>query len=202
MIARLFWVVLMLSATMVGAVSFRYLSPVVPFPARLANVLTHRDALTIHACAASVALIIGPWQFLPGLRRRRLNLHRVLGRCYAASVLVGWLASIIVALHAQTGACAAAGFLALGLCWITATFMAVWKITHGEIAAHRRWMIRSYALTAAGITLRIYLGTALGLQLPFVVAYPIIAWLCWVPNAVGAEIVLRVRQGRKQEVLF
>ncbi len=188
---RVFWVVMTIVATFIGVFSFRYLLPNAPFPARLTNVLTHREALTIHATAASIALLIGPWQFVAALRAHHIKLHRALGRCYAAAVLVGWLASMIVALHAQTGFYAAAGFLALGLCWITATASAIWKVMHGDIAAHRRWMIRSYALTAAGITLRLYLGTALALQLPFVVAYPIIAWACWVPNALVAEIILR-----------
>jgi uncharacterized membrane protein len=183
---------MMLSATGVALFSLRYLLPKVPFPARLTNVLTHREALTIHASAASVALLVGPWQFVSVLRDRHLNLHRALGVCYAAAVLTGWLASITVALHAQTGLAASAGFLALGACWVTATATAIWKVTHGDIAAHRRWMIRSYALTAAGITLRIYLGAALALHLPFVVAYPVIAWACWVPNALIAEQILRL----------
>jgi len=68
--------------------------------------------------------------------------------------------------------------------------MAVWKVAHGESAAHRRWMIRRYALAAAGITLRIYLGTAVALNLPFVIVYPIIARACWVPNALLAELAL------------
>ena len=52
-------------------------------------------------------------------------------------------------------------------------------------------MVRSYALTAAAITLRLYLGVALGFRLPFTAAYPAIAWLCWTPNLVAAEILLR-----------
>lgn len=180
-----------LAAISVGLFSLRYMLPKIPFPARLDNVLSHRIALTIHAGAAALALLIGPWQFVAGLRERHLALHRALGRCYATAVFIGWLASIIVALHAQTGLCAAAGFLVLGFCWVTATAMAVWKVAHRDIAAHRRWMIRSYALTAAGITLRIYLGGAIALNLPFIVVYPIIAWACWVPNALIAELALR-----------
>jgi hypothetical protein len=52
-------------------------------------------------------------------------------------------------------------------------------------------MIRRYALAAAGITLRIYLGTAVALNLPFVIVSPIIARASWVPNVLIAELALR-----------
>ena len=59
-------------------------------------------------------------------------------------------------------------------------------------------MIRSYALTAAAITLRVYLGIATGLHLPFNIAYPVIAWLCWVPNFAVTELVLLLTKPRAQ----
>lgn len=186
------WALLTVLATAVAAYSLRYVLPHVPHPARLTNFVTHRVALTVHAAAASVALLIGPWQFAGGIRRRYPRVHRAAGRGYAAAVLVGWVASVFVAVHAQTGMVASAGFLALGLCWITVTGVAIWHITQGNVRAHRRWMIRSFALTAAAITLRIYLVSALALNVDFLVAYPIIAWLCWVPNALGAELALRL----------
>jgi len=191
------WAVLMVLAAAVGLYSLRYLLPHVPHPARLTNVVTHRAALTVHAAAASIALLIGPWQFLAGIRARYPAVHRAAGRCYALAVVAGWVASVFVAVHAQTGMLASAGFLMLGLCWITATSVAIWHITRGDVPAHRRWMIRSFALTAAAITLRIYLAAALAMNLDFLVAYPVIAWLCWVPNAVGAEVWIRMALRRR-----
>lgn len=180
------WMLLTVLATIVALFSMRYVLPTVPY-ARLPNFFVRRPALTTHALAASVALLTGPWQFLPGLRARHLGPHRVLGRIYGVAVLLGWLASIPVGLHALTGAAASAGFLTLGGAWIAATAVAVGQVLRGDIAAHRRWMARSYALTAAAITLRIYLAIALILKLPVAIAYPAIAWLCWVPNSLFAE---------------
>ena len=51
-------------------------------------------------------------------------------------------------------------------------------------------MIRSFALTAAAITLRIYLPFAFVFHWPFTIAYPAIAWLCWIPNLVAVQIYL------------
>jgi hypothetical protein len=69
--------------------------------------------------------------------------------------------------------------------------MAYLSIRRRDLAAHRAWMVRSYALTLAAVTLRIYLPAAVigGLDMTF--AYPAIAWLCWVPNHVIAEWLLR-----------
>ena len=185
------WVLLALSASAVALYSLRYALPHVPMPARLTNFTTRRDALCVHAVCSAIALLVGPWQFVDALRSRHLQLHRALGRCYALAVLTGWIASLPIALHAQTRPIASAGFLALGLSWVTATATAIWKVTHGDIAAHRRWMTRSYALTAAAITLRIYLVIILGCNIDFVPGYRVIAWLCWVPNLLAAEVLVR-----------
>ena len=69
-----------------------------------------------------------------------------------------------------------------------------WGITlamRGVRVAHRRWMIRSIALTLAAVTLRIQIPVSMMLDIPFDTAYPVIAWLCWVPNLVVAEMIVR-----------
>lgn len=52
-------------------------------------------------------------------------------------------------------------------------------------------MIRSWALTLASVTLRLYLPTVSVLDLPFLPAYRAVAILCWVPNLIAAELWLR-----------
>ncbi len=70
-----------------------------------------------------------------------------------------------------------------------------WRLAVARrIVEHRRWMVRSVALTAAGIMLRIYLGIMLTLPIEFDEGYRVIAFLCWVPNIVLAELYLRRRR--------
>ncbi len=52
-------------------------------------------------------------------------------------------------------------------------------------------MIRSFAMTFSAVTLRIYMLLAGMLSFDMVSAYPAIAWLCWAPNAILAELYLR-----------
>jgi uncharacterized membrane protein YozB (DUF420 family) len=72
----------------------------------------------------------------------------------------------------------------------------VFAITRGDRAAHRRWMYRSYALTFAGVTLRLYLPVAIFGPYGFAAAYAVIAWLCWAPNLFVAEWLLGRRRKR------
>lgn len=149
-------------------------------------------ALRLHIVFAGVALLVGPWQFRPGLRARRPGLHRVLGRTYVASCLVGGTAGGLVALTTTQGPVAGTGFLLLAIAWLVTTAIAVRHALARRFADHRVWMVRSFALAFAGVTLRLYLGVAGSLGIEFEQAYPVAAWLCWVPNLVAVEL-LRTR---------
>ena len=187
------WALMALLATSVGLISLRYALPKVPFPAGLPNFQLRHKWLIAHAIFASIALLTGPWQFLPLIRQRWFLLHRWIGRIYCGAVLLGWLASLPISAHAQAGAISSAGFLTLGFLWISCTAAGYFTIRSGKVIAHRRWMIRSFALTAAAITLRIYLPLLPLTGLSFSTSYRIIAWACWLPNLLFAEWILRHR---------
>ena len=191
-LTKFLWAMLALFAVVNAVGALRYLLPHVPFPVPLENFTERRVALSLHALGGAIALLAGPLQFLPRYRESNWNRHRLLGWIYCGAVMLGWCASVWIAPHSQTGWVAAAGFLALGAGWIVTTGMAVRLILRGDAQGHRRWMIRSFALTAAAITLRMYLPLIFVFHLPFSVGYPAIAWLCWVPNLLGAEVYLRM----------
>jgi uncharacterized membrane protein len=194
------WALLTFLAFGIGSGGLRYALPHVPFPAPLPNLQVRHHWVIAHAVFSSVALLAGPWQFLAAFRRRSLLAHRWVGRLYCGAVLAGWVSSLPIAAHAQTGQVASAGFLALGAAWISATAAGYVMIRHGQIQAHREWMIRSYALTAAAITLRLYLPMLLIPGVPFTTAYPLVAWICWIPNLLFAEWL--VRHGRVRSAGF
>ncbi len=147
---------------------------------------------TIHFAVGAIVLLIGPVQFLPRFRARYPVLHRWMGRIYVAGCLFSGIAGFILAQNTNAGLVARAGFTLLALFWIVTTTMAFLKARARDFADHRRWMIRSYALTLAAVTLRIYLPVSLaGFGLSFAVVYPVIAFACWVPNALVAEWLLR-----------
>jgi hypothetical protein len=56
-------------------------------------------------------------------------------------------------------------------------------------------MIRNCALTFAAVMLRICLPSPIAASINFVdAAYPIIAWQCWVPDVIAAEIIFNRTQ--------
>lgn len=77
--------------------------------------------------------------------------------------------------------------MALALAWLASGAFAWLKIRRGEVEAHRRWMIRNFGLTLAAVSLRLWLPALVAGGVPMPVAYPLVAWLCWMPQAVWIE---------------
>lgn len=147
-------------------------------------------AVYAHLGGGLWALGAGPWQFNRRWREAALRFHRWLGRSYVLGVIVGAVGALALAPRAQTGGVASTGFGLLGGLWLAFTVLAFLRIRRGDQAAHRRWMLRSFALTLAAVTLRIYLPLSAAMGWSFAAAYPVIAWLCWVPNLLLSELYL------------
>lgn len=153
-------------------------------------------AFYAHILGGGVALLLGWTQFLPRLRARRVALHRLLGKIYVAAILLfGATGGFVAALVANGGFPSALGFGSLAVLWFFSTLQAYQSILKKDIEQHKAWMIRSYALTFAAVTLRLWLPLfTAGFRLPFEQAYLAVAWFCWVPNLiVGEYLVWRER---------
>ena len=198
-LAALAWVVMTLLALSVVLIVSRYLSfdPEVYFSEQRENYLRREFALGVHVLSGILALVVGPWQFVAAIRRRFVRVHRFLGAVYVASAFALGLSGLVLVPTAYTGAIAVAGFALLDLAMLFTTATALRMIVARRVADHRRWMIRSFALILAGVTLRletlIYTGlvSAGAVQFSFETAYAGIAWLCWVPNLLVALWITR-----------
>ncbi len=156
----------------------------------IAGNLFARPWLTLHVAGAGTALMVGAFQFLPAIRRRRA-LHRGLGRVYVVSILVGGSAGFVAAFGSTAGPIAVAGFGLLAPVWLFTTVQGWRTARAGRFTEHRRWMIRSFALTFAAVTLRLYLPLGMMAGLSFHEIYVATAWISWVPNLLAAELYLR-----------
>jgi hypothetical protein len=103
--------------------------------------------------------------------------------------LFGGLAGLYMSLHAFGGIGSRLGFGCLAVAWLFTGLRAFLAIRHGDVTSHRRWMVRNFALTFAAVTLRVYLPSSMAMGIAFEVAYPVIAWLCWLPNLLVAEVL-------------
>jgi uncharacterized membrane protein len=140
-----------------------------------------------HILWGGIALSIGWVQFIQSWRKRHVRLHRFLGKLYLLAVGISSLAAIGISPASSTGWIAGFGFGSLGLVWFLVTWMAYLRIRKGDFRSHESWSIYSYSACFAAVTLRLWLPLMLGvLRLDFSVAYPIVAWLCWLPNLLVA----------------
>ena len=99
--------------------------------------------LVPHAFFGALALLLGAFQFSNRLRARYLKLHRTLGYVYVVSVFISAPFAIPVAKRIDSlSLVAASGVQSFG--WIVTTAIALYCIRRGNIAQHRRWMMRSY----------------------------------------------------------
>ena len=154
-------------------------------------------ALWTHVAAASVAMAAGVPQFLPRLRTRWRALHRWTGRIYGVAVMLGAVSGFVLGATALGGPVTQTGFATLAFLWGGVTFIALRHAVARRIDLHRRWMIRSFALTFAAVTLRLQVPIwVLSLGTDYTGVLPIIAWTCWVPNLIIAEWL--IRRGRGQ----
>jgi hypothetical protein len=155
----------------------------------------------IHMLVAPVALLIGPFQFLPTLRARRPRLHRWSGRIYVAACVIAGAAALATAFHATGGPVAGFGFGLLAVLWIGVTLGAWRAAVQRRFALHRLLMRFSYALTFAAVTLRLQIpiGLALGFA-GYSAMSPWLAYTSWIPNAIAVAIYSTAVQPRRTQV--
>ena len=158
-------------------------------PQVIANLFA-RPWLLVHAACAATALLTVAFQLLPAIRRRRA-IHRWIGRVYATAAIVGGASGLALAVGTTAGPVAGVGFGLLAVLWLYFTSQGWLTARARRFDEHRRWMIRSFSLTFAAVTLRVYMPLAEAAGLDGAQAYVAVAWLAWVPNLVLAELYLR-----------
>ena len=148
-----------------------------------------------HIVSGGIALLVGWTQFVKTWRMRFLGLHRNLGKLYVLMVCVSGVAAVCIAPFSSTGWVAGLGFGSLGVVWLYFTLQAYRSVRQRDLRRHECQMVYSYSACLSAVTLRLWLPLLLVVfGLDFNLAYPIVAWLSWVPNLVVAHsIVSRIR---------
>ena len=120
-LSRPAWMVMTLLSLVVALTAYRYPLNVGPLAPNVVANLFARPFLDLHVAGAATALLIAPFQVLPGLRARRPGLHRVMGRIYVAGCLAGGMGGLVLAFGSTAGPIATAGFGLLALAWLATT---------------------------------------------------------------------------------
>ena len=150
-------------------------------------------ALWGHILGGPLVLALAPVQVSQRLRARWPRAHRISGRVYAFGVLIAGLSALALMPTSIASQFARAGFTALAVCWIVFTARGIWLARAGDYAAHRRWMLRSLALTFGAVMLRIMMAPLMASGWTVAQTYDITAWGSWVPSLILLEMWLRRR---------
>jgi hypothetical protein len=151
-----------------------------------------RIAFFVHVFSSLLVLFAGFTQFSKKILRQRPKLHRALGYIYVTDILlVTGPAGLLMSFYANGGISSRIGFVTLSLLWMLFTAFALYKAITKKFAAHRAFMIRSFALTLSAISLRIWkVILAAFTSIPPMDRYRIIAWLGWTLNLIIAEWII------------
>jgi uncharacterized membrane protein len=155
-----------------------------------------------HVVAGGLALLLSPLQI--ATRPRAPRLHRVTGRVMLAAIAVAGCSSLVIAPFDTAGPVGTVGFGVTGMVWLFCAAAAFRAIRRRDVAAHRRWAVRTFALTYTAVTLRlltlpltallVVLGTNVGVAAAR--AYAALALLSWVIDLAAAEWYLATRRRR------
>jgi uncharacterized membrane protein len=146
-----------------------------------------------HVLIGGIILLLGIFQLHPFSRTKFTGMHRGLGYVYVMGILFfAAPGGLVMSLFIGRGPWVLSSFLVQSVLWFYFTAMALNRIRQGDVIAHRNWMWRSYALTFAAITLRVYIFfVSWSYDLSQPQAYATLAWLSWVPNLLVAEWFVR-----------
>jgi uncharacterized membrane protein len=150
-----------------------------------------KNSFYAHVIVGGLPLLIGWTQFIPKLRVKYRNGHRLIGKIYVVTFLITSLSGFFISFNATGGLISGLGFGCVALIAFYTTLKAYLDIRKGDIISHQKMMMYSYACCFAAVTLRIWsplLTVSLG---SFDTAYPIVAWLSWMPNLLVAYWIVR-----------
>lgn len=145
-----------------------------------------------HIVGGGLGMLIGPIQFLKSIRYKQIGVHIWVGRIYAVAILFSGIGAFRVSAYAICYTVGKAGFAILAAVWLytlTVGMNAIWK---GDVAKHRRWLLRNYALTYAAVMLRWQLPLLIILGgIDATMALTITSVSSWLPNLIFVEWWLR-----------
>ncbi|GAA1666424.1 DUF2306 domain-containing protein [Glycomyces endophyticus] len=156
--------------------------------------------VVLHIVGALVYSIVGAFQFLPGLRRRRNGWHRFAGRylLVPAGIVVGatglWMTAVYDVPATDDGPVAVSRYVVGGL-MLAFIGLGVAAVARRDYFAHGSWMIRAYALAMGAGTQVLTSGPALLLfGAPDEMFRLIQMDAGWIINALFAEWVIARRR--------
>ena len=150
----------------------------------------------VHIVCAVLYAVLGAFQFSTGLRRRRPNWHRVAGRVLVVlGLAVAFSALWMTAFYPRVpgGALAHVFRLAFGTGMAASIILGYIAIRRRDVARHRAWMARAYALALGAGTQVLTQGIGNAIFGTSELNTALMLGAGWVINLAVVEYIIRVR---------
>jgi uncharacterized membrane protein len=150
----------------------------------------------VHMLSVGLFSILGALQFSSTLRQRRTQWHRVAGRIVAVNGVIAalsglWMTVLYPIPPELQGGLLYAVRVFVSIAMLLSIFMAVAAVKGGDIATHRAWMIRTFALGhGAGMQVVVLLPWMLLIGTPTVLQRDVLMSLAWLINLNIAEMAI------------
>ncbi|MBS1501659.1 MAG: DUF2306 domain-containing protein [Bacteroidetes bacterium] len=159
-------------------------------------------SLLIHIVFGMAALVLGPFQFIKAIRNKYARTHRLMGKTYLVCILVAGIDSFYLSVNkmiiTEKAVVFGGGLFMLGVMWLLTSGMAYWAARSRNFVQHREWMVRSFVVTCAFVTFRLFARTLSdGFGVDFNAALQIMAWACWAVPLIITEVFLQAAKIRK-----
>jgi uncharacterized membrane protein len=157
--------------------------------------------LVLHIVSASIYSVLGAFQFSAGFRRRRPGWHRAAGRLLVVLGLTVALSALWLTLFTPrfegSGELYQVFRLVFGSAMVVSIVLGFLAIRRRDVARHRAWMIRAYAIALAAGAQVFTLGIGEALVGKGDTSSALFAGAGWVINLAVAEWVIRRRPARR-----
>lgn len=110
--------------------------------------------VVMHMTGGSMALLLGPMQFWPFIRKRFVSFHRLSGKIYMTGIALIGISAGRLSLISSCVPCRISLFL-LTVFAVLSTWFAWRAIQTRNIKTHRHMMVRSYVCVIAFVSVRI-----------------------------------------------
>ena len=155
-----------------------------------------------HIFGGTLALFLGPLQFVTPFRRRFPVAHRRVGYAYFFGVTIGAASAFHMVFDVELTRTVgfAVGLFCLAVCWVLTAVLAYRAVTRRRFALHQQFMAQNYALTLSFVVTR----WLFDLDIAFIqnmgpMRYITMGWVGWVMPLflVGAAFQYRQIIGAK-----
>jgi uncharacterized membrane protein len=157
--------------------------------------------VVIHIIGGGAFLVLGAFQFSARIRRRWPNWHRRTGRTLMVLGLGAALAALWMTLlyprQTGTGTLLYLFRIGFGLAMAASIILAFKAIRRHDVAQHRAWITRAYALALGAGTQAFTIGIGEGIFGKTVLTTDLSTATGWVINLAVAEYVIRMPRHRR-----